>query len=139
MSCLVAAVSNRAGGWPSGARTGWPTSAGPDDSCPIEVRSLGGTILRWKAQIAAWHQAHVTNAPTEAASNLIKRVKRIAFGFTRFRNPDPRAALRRSAQLGTPRHRHTPLKSQEPAKLDDRPLVTVTDHVTLEAPLAVTA
>ena len=57
-----------------------------DDSCPVEVRSLGRTILRWKDQIAAWHQARFTNAPTEAANNLIKRVKRIAFGFTRFRN-----------------------------------------------------
>jgi transposase len=57
-----------------------------DESCPIEVRSLGRTLLRWKHQIAAWHRAHVSNGPTEAANNLIKRVKRVAFGFTRFRN-----------------------------------------------------
>jgi transposase len=57
-----------------------------DQSCPIEVRSLGRTLLRWKHQIAAWHRAHVSNGPTEAANNLIKRVKRVAFGFTRFRN-----------------------------------------------------
>ncbi len=57
-----------------------------DESCPIETRSLGRTLIRWKAQIAAWHQAHVSNGPTEAANNLIKRIKRIAFGFTRFRN-----------------------------------------------------
>src|SRR5215208_3466877 len=31
-------------------------------------------------------QAHVSNGPTEAANNLIKRVKRVAFGFTRWRN-----------------------------------------------------
>jgi len=31
------------------------------------------------------HQAHVSNGPTEAA-NLIKRVKRVAFGFTRWWN-----------------------------------------------------
>ena len=55
-------------------------------SCPIEVRSLGRTLIRWKDQIAAWHRAHVTNGPTEAANNLIKRIKRVAFGFTRFRN-----------------------------------------------------
>jgi transposase len=35
-------------------------------------------------QIASWHQAKFTNAPTEAAHHLIKRVKRIAFGFTAF-------------------------------------------------------
>ncbi|MCH7668240.1 MAG: ISL3 family transposase [Acidobacteria bacterium] len=53
---------------------------------PPEVRSLGRTLIRWRDQIAAWHQAHVTNAPTEAANNLIKRIKRIAFGFRQFRN-----------------------------------------------------
>ena len=57
-----------------------------DESCPVEVRSLGRTIVRWKNQIAAWHKAHVTNAGTEAANNLIKRIKRVAFGLTRWRN-----------------------------------------------------
>lgn len=47
---------------------------------------LSRTITRWRHQIAAWHQAHVSNVPTEAADNLIKVVKRIAFGFTSFRN-----------------------------------------------------
>lgn len=64
-----------------------------DESCPAEIRQLGRTILRWKDQIAAWHQARFTNAPTEAANNLIKRVKRIAFGFTRFRNYRVRVLL----------------------------------------------
>jgi transposase len=57
-----------------------------DESCPGEVQSLGRTLIRWKDQIAAWHRGHVSNGPTEAANNLIKRVKRVAFGFTRFRN-----------------------------------------------------
>ena len=64
-----------------------------DESCPIEVRSLGRTLLRWKDQIAAWHRAHVSNGPTEAANNLIKRVKRVAFGFTNFRNYRVRVLL----------------------------------------------
>jgi hypothetical protein len=55
-------------------------------SMPPEVRSLGRALLRWKDQIAASHRAHVTNGPTKAANHLIKRVKRIAFGFTRWRN-----------------------------------------------------
>jgi transposase len=55
-----------------------------DEDCPPEVRQLGRTIVRWREQIAAWHQAHVSNGPTEAANNLIKRVKRVAFGFRRF-------------------------------------------------------
>ncbi len=57
-----------------------------DESCPVEVRSLGRTLVRWMNQIAAWHSAHVTNAGTAAANNLIKRVKRVAFGVTRWRN-----------------------------------------------------
>ena len=64
-----------------------------DKSCPLEVRSLGRTLIRWKDQIAAWHRAHVSNGPTEAANNLIKRVKRVAFGFTRFRNYRVRVLL----------------------------------------------
>jgi transposase len=37
-----------------------------DPDLPEEARSLGRSLLRWKHQIAAWHEAHVTNAPTEA-------------------------------------------------------------------------
>ena len=76
---------------------------------------MGRTILRWRAQIVAWHRAHVSNGPTEAVNNLIKRVKRVAFGFQRFAAlPDPHPALRRQAQLGPTPHHHTPLKSEEP-------------------------
>jgi transposase len=57
-----------------------------DESCPPEVNSLGRTLLRWLHQIVAWHQARVSNGPTEAVNNLIKRIKRIGFGFRRFRN-----------------------------------------------------
>jgi transposase len=55
-----------------------------DESCPPEVRSLGRTIVRWRDQIVAWHRALVSNGPTEAINNLIKRIKRIGFGFRRF-------------------------------------------------------
>ena len=64
-----------------------------DADHPIEVRSLGRTLRRWKHQIAAWHRAQVSNGPTEAANNLIKRVKRAAFGFTSFRNYRVRSLL----------------------------------------------
>lgn len=64
-----------------------------DKDMPIEVRSLGRTLKRWRLQIAAWHEAHVTNGPTEAVNNLIKRVKRTAFGFTSFRNYRVRSLL----------------------------------------------
>jgi transposase len=64
-----------------------------DDSMPPEVRSLGRTIGRWREQIVAWHQARVSKGPTEAVNNLVKRVKRVAFGITNFRNYRIRALL----------------------------------------------
>lgn len=51
---------------------------------PPEVRSLGRTLRRWRHQIVAWHRSRVSNGPTEAANNLIKRIKRVGFGFRRF-------------------------------------------------------
>ena len=60
---------------------------------PEEINRLGRTIATWRTQISNWHAARVTNAPTEAANNLIKRVKRAAFGFTNFANYRIRALL----------------------------------------------
>lgn len=57
-----------------------------DSSMPPEVRSLARTLRRWRDHIIAWHTAHVTNGPTEAINNLIKRIKRIGFGLRRFRH-----------------------------------------------------
>ena len=57
-----------------------------DSEMPVEVRSLAGTLRRWRDQIAAWHHARVSNGPTEALNNLIKRIKRVAFGVRRFRH-----------------------------------------------------
>jgi len=53
---------------------------------PPEIARLGRTILRWAEPIANWHLSGLTNAGTEAANNLIKRTKRIGFGFRNFRN-----------------------------------------------------
>ena len=64
-----------------------------DKDYPVEARSLGRTLLRWKHEIAAWHTADVSNGPTEAVNNLIKRVRRAAFGFRDFRNYRVRSLL----------------------------------------------
>jgi len=64
-----------------------------DGDWPVEVRSLGRTLKNWRNEIVAWHRSRATNGPTEAANNLIKRVKRAAFGFTSFRNFRIRALL----------------------------------------------
>lgn len=55
-----------------------------DADHPPEVRSLARTLRTWRSQILAWHQARVSNGPTEATNNLIKRIKRVGFGFRRF-------------------------------------------------------
>ncbi|MGD0085478.1 MAG: transposase [Acidimicrobiales bacterium] len=57
-----------------------------DHTCPPEVNQLGRTIERWFDQIVAWHKAFVSNGPTEAINNLIKRVKRTGFGLRNFRH-----------------------------------------------------
>ena len=64
-----------------------------DPGLPEEINRLGRTIWTWRTQISNWHAARVTNAPTEAANNLVKRVKRAAFGFTNFTNYRIRALL----------------------------------------------
>ncbi len=62
-----------------------------DAACPSEVHSLGRTLRRWLDHIVAWHYARVTNGPTEAMNNLIKRIKRVGFGFRRLRHYRVRA------------------------------------------------
>ena len=64
-----------------------------DADCPPELRRLGRTLDRWHTAIVNRHRAHVTNGPTEAINNLIKRVKRVAYGFRRFTNYRIRALL----------------------------------------------
>jgi transposase len=59
---------------------------GSKKSAPFEVRRLARTLRNWFDSILAWHQARVSNGPTEGMNNLIKRVKRVAFGFTNFEN-----------------------------------------------------
>jgi transposase len=62
-------------------------------SAPFEVRRLARTLENWFEPIVAWHQAQVSNGPTEGMNNLLKRVKRVAFGFTNFENFRIRALL----------------------------------------------
>jgi transposase len=64
-----------------------------DREFPPEVRQLGRTLKRWRNQIVAWHRSRATNGPAEAVNNLIKRVKRVAFGFRKFRHYRIRSLL----------------------------------------------
>ena len=60
---------------------------------PPEVQKLGRTIRDWFAKICNYHLAKMSNGPTEALNNLIKRIKRIGFGFRNFENYRIRALL----------------------------------------------
>lgn len=53
---------------------------------PLELRQLGRTLKRSTDQLVARHHAQVSNGPTKAMNSLIKRIKRVGFGFRRFRN-----------------------------------------------------
>jgi len=57
-----------------------------DRDWPVEVRSMGRTLVRWREPIIAWHELRISNGPTEAMNNLAKRIKRVGFGFRSFAN-----------------------------------------------------
>ena len=86
-----------------------------DRSCPIEVRSLGRTLIRWQepdrgvAPRARDQRADRSREQSDQADQA-RRVRVHPLPQL----PHPRAALRRQAQLGPTRHHHTPLKSEEP-------------------------
>lgn len=58
-----------------------------------EIQRLGRSLKRWFDKLVNWHHAKISNGPTEALNNLIKRIKRIGFGFTNFRNYRVRVLL----------------------------------------------
>jgi transposase len=60
---------------------------------PSEIQRLGRTIRKWFDKICNYHLARVSNGPTEALNNLVKRIKRIGFGFRNFENYRVRALL----------------------------------------------
>jgi transposase len=60
---------------------------------PPEVQKLGRTLRKWFDKICNYHLAKISNGPTEALNNLIKRIKRIGFGFRNFDNYRIRALL----------------------------------------------
>ena len=55
-------------------------------SRPAEIKKLGRTLNKWFEKICNYHQARITNAPAEGLNNLIKRVKRVGYGFRNFEN-----------------------------------------------------
>jgi len=91
---------------------------------PPEIQKLGRTIRAWFDKIANFHLARVSNGPTEALNNLIKRIKTDRLRVPQLRElPHPSPALRRTAQLaraGIDRgsvRLQTPPDSEEPPKV----------------------
>ena len=64
-----------------------------DGPCRPRSKSSDARISTWFDKIANFHLARVSNGPTEALNNLIKRIKRIGFGFRNFENYRIRALL----------------------------------------------
>lgn len=60
---------------------------------PPEIQRLGRTLTTWFGKIVNYHLAHTSNGPTEDLNNLIKRVKRVGYGFRNFHNYRIRALL----------------------------------------------
>lgn len=60
---------------------------------PPELQKLGRTLHTWFDKICNYHLARISNGPTEALNNLIKRIKRIGYGFRNFNNYRIRALL----------------------------------------------
>src|SRR5262245_47283332 len=100
----------------------WPTrgsmrssATSPTPRCRPRCAGLGCTIRRWRDLIVAWHRCQVSNGPTEAVNNLVKRVQRVAFGMPRFRNYRIRALLYAGRpHLDLAQHHHPTMNSDEP-------------------------
>ncbi len=58
--------------------------AGCADDEVEEVRSLGNTLARWRAEILAHHDTGASNGPTEGLNLCVKKVKRCGHGFRTF-------------------------------------------------------
>jgi transposase len=55
-----------------------------DEPRPPEINRVGRTLARWHPRITNRHRARVTDAATESANNLIKRIKQVAFRLRTF-------------------------------------------------------
>jgi transposase len=51
-----------------------------------QIRTLGETLKRWRAEILAHHETGASNGPTEGLNLCAKKVKRCGHGFVNFEN-----------------------------------------------------
>lgn len=67
-----------------------------------ELTTLAGTIRHWKAKVLAYHHRRLSNGRTEAMNLLIKKIKRLGFGFRNFDNYRLRLLLHCGIEWNTP-------------------------------------
>ena len=79
-----------------------------------------------------WRHSAVTNGPTEGLNNLIKRIKRVAFGFRNFANYRIEYPYTLANRTGTPRNHQSRLISKRPrlrpvAELDYEEIIALSE------------
>jgi transposase len=73
-----------------------------------EVRSLGETLAKWRAEILAHHDTGASNGPTEGLNLMVKEVKRCGRGFENFHHYRLRVLLH-AGRPHWPERRRPPL------------------------------
>ena len=103
-------------GDPASASNSAMLASGQRRALPVETIWYRHVLSDMSPTQRRWSRPRLGRLLQISTNNLIKRIKRVG----RLRLPhlcplsDPSAALRRPAQLGPARHRHSPLKSEEP-------------------------
>ncbi len=67
-----------------------------------ELDRLAGTIRHWRHRVLAYHRTRLSNGRTEAMNLLVKKVKRVGFGFRNFTNYRIRLLLHCGIRWETP-------------------------------------
>ena len=67
-----------------------------------ELSRLARTLKTWRAKVLAYHHRRLSNGRTEAMNLLIKKIKRVGFGFRNFDNYRIRLLLHCGLQWNEP-------------------------------------
>ncbi len=67
-----------------------------------ELTRLASTVRHWRHRVLAYHRRRLSNGRTEAMNLLMKKVKRVGFGFRKFENYRIRLLLHCDITWDTP-------------------------------------
>src|SRR5207244_2151916 len=79
-----------------------------------EIRSLGDTLARWRAEILARHDTGASNGPTEGLNLRVKKVQRCGHGFRRFEHYRLRVPLHTGGITWPARPSPPPIRTRAP-------------------------